>query len=74
MLDRCLTEEPELRPLGPDGYHSSACWLPVKAAGLSEQAEELRAQMVRKDRGEAAAEVFDAEVAGAFGSEGSVAG
>ncbi len=74
VLDRCLTEEPELRPLGPDGYHSSACWLPVKAAGLSEQAEELRAQMVRKDRGEAAAEVFDAEVAGAFGSEGSVAG
>jgi oligopeptide/dipeptide ABC transporter ATP-binding protein len=74
VLDRCLTEEPELRPLGQDGYHSSACWLPVKAAGLSEQAEELRAQMVLEGRGEAAAEVFDAEVAGAFGSEGSVAG
>ena len=74
VLDRCLTEEPELRPLGQDGYHSSACWLPVKAAGLSEQAEELRAQMVREGRGEAAAEVFDAEIAGAFGSEGSVAG
>ena len=74
VLDRCLTEEPELRPLGQDGYHSSACWLPVKAAGLSEQAEELRAQMVLEGRGEAAAEVFDAEIAGAFGSEGSVAG
>ena len=74
VLDRCLTEEPELRPLGQDGYHSSACWLPVKAAGLSEQAEELRAQMVLEGRGEAAAEVFDAEIAGALGSEGSVAG
>ncbi len=74
VLDRCLTEEPELRPLGQDGYHSSACWLPVKAAGLSEQAEELRAQTVLEGRGEAAAEVFDAEIAGALGSEGSVAG
>jgi oligopeptide/dipeptide ABC transporter ATP-binding protein len=77
VLDRCLTEEPELRPVGQDGYHSSACWLPVQAAGLSEQAEELRAETVRAGRGEAAAEVFDAEVAGtpeSLGSEGSVAG
>ena len=74
VLDRCLTQEPPLRPLGLDAYHSSACWLPVKAAGLSEQAEELRAQMVREGRGEAAAEVFEAEVAGAFGIDGSVAG
>jgi oligopeptide/dipeptide ABC transporter ATP-binding protein len=74
VLDRCLTEEPPLRPLGLDAYHSSACWLPVKAAGLSEHAEELRAQMVREGRGEAAAEVFEAEVAGAFGIDGSVAG
>ena len=74
VLDRCLTEEPPLRPLGLDAYHSSACWLPVKAAGLSEQAEELRAQMVREGRGEAAAEVFVAEVGGALGIDGSVAG
>jgi oligopeptide/dipeptide ABC transporter ATP-binding protein len=74
VLDRCLTEEPPLRPLGLDAYHSSACWLPVKAAGLSERAEELRAQMVHEGRGEAAAEVFEAEVAGAFGIDGSVAG
>jgi oligopeptide/dipeptide ABC transporter ATP-binding protein len=74
VLDRCLIEEPPLRPLGPDAYHSSACWLPVKAAGLSEQAEELRAQMVHEGRGEAAAEVFEAEVAGASGIDGSVAG
>ncbi len=71
VLDRCLTEEPGLRPVSQGGLHSSACWLPVQAAGLSEQAEELRAQTVREGRGEAAAEVFDAEIAGA---EGSVAG
>jgi len=71
VLDRCLTEEPGLRPVSPDGYHSSACWLPLQAAGLSERAEELRAETVREGRGEAAAEVFDAETAGA---EGSVAG
>jgi len=74
VLDRCLTEEPGLRPVGLDGYHSSACWLPVQAAGLSEQAEELRAETVREGRGEAAAEVFDDEIAGAFGSEGSATG
>ena len=71
VLDRCLTEEPGLRPISQDGYHSSACWLPLQAAGLSERAEELRAETVREGRGEAAAEVFDAEIAGA---EGSVAG
>jgi len=74
VLDRCLTEEPPLRPLGLDAYHSSACWLPAKAAGLSEQAAALRAQTVREGRGEAAAEVFEAEVAGAFGIDGSVTG
>ena len=71
VLDRCLTEEPGLRPVSQDGYHSSACWLPLQAAGLSERAEELRAETVREGRGEAAAEVFDAETAEA---EGSVAG
>ncbi len=77
VLDRCLTEEPGLRPVSQDGYHSSACWLPVQAAGLSEQAEELRAETVREGRGEAAAEVYDTEIAGvpgSLGSEGSVAG
>ena len=74
VLDRCLTEEPALRPVGQDGYHSSACWLPVKSAGLSEQAEELREQTVQEGRGEAAAEAYEAEAAaGAFGIDGSVA-
>jgi len=74
VLDRCLTEEPDLRPLGQDAHHTSACWLPVKSAGLSEQAEQLREQTVQEGRGEAAAEVFDAETAGAFGIDGSVTG
>jgi oligopeptide/dipeptide ABC transporter ATP-binding protein len=74
VLDRCLTEEPTLRTLGQDADHSSACWLPLRSAGLSEQAEELRAETVREGRGEAAAEVFEADIAGAIGTEGSVAG
>jgi peptide/nickel transport system ATP-binding protein len=74
VLDRCLSEEPMLRPVGQDGFHSSACWLPLQAAGLSEQAEKLRAETVREGRGEAAAEVYEAEIAEALGSEGSVAG
>jgi oligopeptide/dipeptide ABC transporter ATP-binding protein len=84
VMDRCLTEEPVLRPVSRDGDHFSACWLPAQAAGLSEQAEELRIETVREGRGEAAAEVAeaavadpavaDAEIARAFGSEGSVAG
>jgi oligopeptide/dipeptide ABC transporter ATP-binding protein len=74
VMDRCLTEEPLLRPVSRDGYHTSACWLPAQAAGLSEQAEELRIETVREGRGEDAAEIADAEAAGAFGSEGSVTG
>ena len=34
VMDRCLTEEPDLRPIGEDGFHASACWLPTAAAGL----------------------------------------
>jgi len=60
VMDRCLTEEPELRPVGETGFHASACWLPVAAAGLTEQAEELREVTVREGRGEAAAEVAEA--------------
>jgi len=81
VMDRCLAEEPRLRPVSGDGYHVSACWLPAQAAGLSQQAEELRAETAREARGEAAraldgeaAVVADAETAGALGPEGSVTG
>jgi oligopeptide/dipeptide ABC transporter ATP-binding protein len=60
VLDRCLTEEPVLTLVGTSGLHTSACWLPKEAAGLSDKAEELRAEMVREERGELAAEVVAA--------------
>jgi oligopeptide/dipeptide ABC transporter ATP-binding protein len=63
VFDRCLTEEPVLRPVSEDGTHTSACWLPVEAAGLTEKAEELREETVREGRGEAAAAVAQAAAA-----------
>jgi peptide/nickel transport system ATP-binding protein len=63
VLDRCLTEEPVLRPVGDSGFHYSACWLPSTAAGLSEQAEQLREETVRGGRGKAAAQVAEAAAA-----------
>jgi oligopeptide/dipeptide ABC transporter ATP-binding protein len=60
VFDRCLKEEPVLRPVADSGVHTSACWLPSAAAGLSEQAEELREEVVREQRGAQAAEVVRA--------------
>ena len=71
VMDRCLSEEPDLRPVGDDGYHVSACWLPTAAAGLSEQAEEIRKKTVRAERSEAAEQIAE-EIAAAPESEGSV--
>ena len=59
VMDRCLTEEPSLRPVGEDGFHSSACWLPTAAAGLGERAEEIRVKTVREERSQAAAEIAE---------------
>jgi oligopeptide/dipeptide ABC transporter ATP-binding protein len=79
VMDRCLTEEPELKPVSQDGDHTSACWLPANAVGLGEQAEQEREETVREHRGEAAAEVAEAaenapggEIAGVAGTDGSV--
>jgi oligopeptide/dipeptide ABC transporter ATP-binding protein len=60
VLDRCLTEEPELIHIGKDAGHSSACWLPAEAAGVGASAEELREQVVREGRVGAAVEVAQA--------------
>jgi peptide/nickel transport system ATP-binding protein len=68
VLDRCLTEEPVLRPVSEDGAHTSACWLPVEAAGLSEKAEELREETVREGRSKAAAAVAQAAAADVAGA------
>jgi oligopeptide/dipeptide ABC transporter ATP-binding protein len=59
VMDRCLTEEPDLRPVGEDGFHASACWLPTAAAGLGERAEEIRIKTVREERSEAAAGIAE---------------
>jgi oligopeptide/dipeptide ABC transporter ATP-binding protein len=64
VFDKCLTEEPVLHPVAESGTHTSACWLPANAAGMSAEAEELRAQVVAAERGEEAAEVAAAAFAG----------
>ena len=71
VMDKCLTEEPTLTPVGEDGFHRSACWLPVSAAGLSAEAEEARKRSVGEARGEAAAKVAE-EIADRPEAEGSV--
>jgi peptide/nickel transport system ATP-binding protein len=68
VLDRCLTDEPALRPVSEDGTHTSACWLPVEAAGLTEKAEELREETVREGRSKAAAAVAEAAAADVAGA------
>jgi oligopeptide/dipeptide ABC transporter ATP-binding protein len=71
VMDKCLTDEPPLIPVGADGFHRSACWLPPAAAGLSAEAEEARRHTVGQARGEAAAKVAEA-IAGSPEAEGSV--
>jgi oligopeptide/dipeptide ABC transporter ATP-binding protein len=57
VFDRCLQEEPVLHPVAESGAHTSACWLPAEAAGLSGKAEELRAEAAREHRSAQAAAV-----------------
>ncbi len=64
VFDRCLQEEPVLHPVADSGVHTSACWLPAAAAGLSGQAEELREETAREQRGADAS-----AVAAAVGAE-----
>jgi oligopeptide/dipeptide ABC transporter ATP-binding protein len=63
VFDRCLKDEPVLHPVAESGSHTSACWLPASAAGLSAEAEELREQVVQAERGQKAAEVAAAALA-----------
>ena len=71
VMDKCLTDEPALVPVAEDGFHRSACWLPVSAAGLSAEAEEVRRRTVGEGRHEAAAKVAEA-IAESPEAEGSV--
>jgi peptide/nickel transport system ATP-binding protein len=63
VFDRCLKDEPVLHLVAESGSHTSACWLPASAAGLSAEAEELREQVVQAERGQEAAEVAAAALA-----------
>jgi oligopeptide/dipeptide ABC transporter ATP-binding protein len=71
VMDKCLTDEPALTAVGDDGFHRSACWLPVSTAGLSAEAEEARRKIVGAGRHEAAAKVAEA-IAESPEAEGSV--
>jgi oligopeptide/dipeptide ABC transporter ATP-binding protein len=71
VMERCLTEQPRLFPVGESDSHVSACWLPVTAAGLASDAEELRRRAVEQGRKEAAAKIAE-EIAERPEAEGSV--
>jgi hypothetical protein len=51
-MDRCVTDEPVLDPVtgDDDPTHVSACWLPLEALGLGEDAERLRQRAVEEGR------------------------
>jgi oligopeptide/dipeptide ABC transporter ATP-binding protein len=59
VMDRCLTEEPELHQIR-DFSHLSACFLPTAATGVGSDAEHLRAEAVAEGRMGAAVEVAEA--------------
>ena len=71
VMDRCLSEEPKLVPVGDAGAHRSACFLPVSATGLGGDTEERRRRAVSENRHAASAEVAE-KIAAAPESEGSV--
>jgi oligopeptide/dipeptide ABC transporter ATP-binding protein len=59
VMDRCLTEEPELQQIH-DFSHVSACFLPAAAVGVGSEAERLRAETVAEGRAGASVEVAEA--------------
>jgi oligopeptide/dipeptide ABC transporter ATP-binding protein len=59
VMDRCLTEEPELHQIH-DFSHVSACFLPAAAVGVGGEAERLRAATVAEGRAGASVEVAEA--------------
>ena len=71
VMDRCLTDEPNLVPVTENGAHLSACWLPAAAAGTADDAEILRTRAVQAGRHAEAAKIAEA-IAESPESEGSV--
>ena len=60
---RCRADEPVLRPIDDGGAHTSACWLPVAAAGLTAEAEALRKGAAARKRGAAAGATAEVDAA-----------
>jgi oligopeptide/dipeptide ABC transporter ATP-binding protein len=79
VLARCTVDEPVLRPVDDGGAHTSACWLPVEAAGLSAEAEALRKAAVAAENEAgpadpaAAAEVAQSDADAAAAAENAAA-
>ncbi len=71
VMDRCLTDEPALAPVGDAGEHRSACWLPSSALGPGPEAEDTRRRTVQAGRSGEAIKIAEA-IAAAPESEGSV--
>jgi peptide/nickel transport system ATP-binding protein len=71
VMDKCITEQPELTAVGDSGAHRSACFLPAAASGLAADAEALRRRAVGQGRSDAALKVA-AEIADRPEAAGSV--
>jgi oligopeptide/dipeptide ABC transporter ATP-binding protein len=71
VMDRCLTDQPNLVPVSEVGSHLSACWLPAAAAGTAEAAEAIRRRAVLTGRNADSARIAEA-IAERPESEGSV--
>ncbi|HEX4222737.1 MAG TPA: hypothetical protein VHZ97_10270, partial [Pseudonocardiaceae bacterium] len=57
VMDECITTMPERQPVGGSETHTSACWLPAKLVGLSEETEQGRIEAAAAGRGEKVNEV-----------------
>jgi hypothetical protein len=58
-MDRCVSEEPPLRPVaGDDSTHRSACWLPPYVLGPDDQAGAQRNRVAASKRGPATARLL----------------
>jgi oligopeptide/dipeptide ABC transporter ATP-binding protein len=71
VMDRCLTDQPNLVHVSEADMHLSACWLPAAAAGLADEAEAIRRRAVLTGRNADAARIAEA-IAERPESEGSV--
>ena len=71
VMDRCLTDQPNLVQVSESGTHLSACWLPAAAAGTAEAAEAIRRRAVLTGRNADSARIAEA-IAERPEAEGSV--